>query len=85
MKRNPAGVVPKTAPTLATRPETEAMRIRDKYPGLAKRADTGSRQAAMRLFCIECMGGIARDVSGCKSTACALWPYRMAGRRKERP
>ena len=32
---------------------------------------------AIRLFCIECMGGQKRFVKDCESAHCALWHFRM--------
>lgn len=51
-------------------------RLRQQYPGLSKRADTGSRQAAIRLFCLECMGGNSAEVKKCCARECPLWSYR---------
>jgi len=56
--------------------------IRAKKPGMAKRAAAGSRQAAIRLFCLECMGGQRQLVSGCGDRLCSLHAFRM-GRKME--
>lgn len=41
------------------------------------RAWTGnSRKAAMRAFCLECMGFESAGVNGCTAPACPLYPYR---------
>jgi len=45
-----------------------------KYQGLAKQQRDGSVVAAVRLHCIECMGGIAFDARGCEAVDCFLWP-----------
>lgn len=50
--------------------------IREKRPSLASRADRGSRAAAIRLFCLECMGGSAHMVRDCDTRECPLWSYR---------
>lgn len=42
---------------------------------LRSRAKT-SRAAAVKLFCIECMGGVRADVRSCTATTCALYPHR---------
>jgi hypothetical protein len=51
--------------------------IRRKRPGYAKRADKGSRSCAIRLFCIECMGGVSAEVKKCEATDCPLHSFRM--------
>jgi len=50
--------------------------LRAKYPGLDRDAKQGSRRAAIRLFCLECMGGSSGDVAGCEERICPLWLYR---------
>ncbi len=57
--------------------------LRAKYPGMARMADSGRRQKAIRLFCLWCMGGSAAEVERCGSFECPLWPYRR-GRGVER-
>ena len=52
-------------------------KIRTKFPGWAKQA--GARPA-IRLFCIECMGGSYRDATTCETTDCFLWPFGLAAR-----
>jgi len=52
-----------------------------KYPGLAKDA-TRSPRAAIRLFCLECMGGNSAEVAKCTCTPesilpCPLYRYRF--------
>ena len=51
--------------------------LKAKYPGLTARAET-QRLAAIRLFCIECMGGSGRDAKACAQKDCFLWPHRGA-------
>lgn len=53
--------------------------LRAKFPRLAKSADKSSRKAAIRLFCLECMGGSPSDVRACDSKDCPLHNYRMGG------
>lgn len=55
--------------------------LRQRKPMMAERAQT-SRSAAIRLFCLECMGGNAASVRECTQKTCFLWPYRM-GRRQD--
>lgn len=33
-------------------------------------------EAAIAVFCQECVGYVRGQVSGCSSTACPLWQYR---------
>ena len=41
------------------------------------RAWTGkSRKAAVRAFCLECVGYESAEVNRCTAPACALYPYR---------
>ncbi len=41
------------------------------------RAWTGkSRKAAIRAFCLECVGYQSAEVNRCTAPACALYPYR---------
>jgi hypothetical protein len=42
---------------------------------LRARAKT-SKAAAIKLFCLECVGGVRADVRDCTSSACALYPHR---------
>ena len=35
-----------------------------------------SRKAAMRAFCLECMGYQSAEVNRCTAPACPLYPYR---------
>lgn len=51
--------------------------IRDKKPTLAKHADNGRASAAIRLFCVECMGGSTADVRRCTTTECPLHNFRF--------
>lgn len=51
--------------------------IYKKHPGLTRKARTGSKLSAIRLFCLECLGGSSQDVKGCTDTVCPLWSYRL--------
>jgi hypothetical protein len=51
--------------------------IREKRPALAKKADNGTPSAAIRLFCLECVGGSALDVRNCTAPECPLLNFRM--------
>jgi len=54
--------------------------IRTKLSGWAKRADSGSRQAAIWLNCVECMGGDMGAARSCEARECFLWPSGLAAR-----
>ncbi|RPJ39801.1 MAG: hypothetical protein EHM35_01455 [Planctomycetaceae bacterium] len=58
--------------------------IRAKYPALAARAERGPK-AAIRMFCIECMGGQKADAKACRVEACFLWPHRGASWKPDSP
>lgn len=49
---------------------------------LRGRAKT-SRAAALKLFCLECVGCERAAVRDCTDQACALWPWRPYQRREE--
>lgn len=49
----------------------------EKLLGMAKAAQTEPRKA-IRLFCLECMGGSRRDAETCETKECRLWPFGMA-------
>lgn len=53
--------------------------IRSKRPQLAARATRGAC-SAIRLFCLECVGGIAAEVRDCTANECPLYGFRF-GRR----
>jgi hypothetical protein len=55
--------------------------IRSKRPGLALAAMKGGRLAAIRLHCIECVGGSFAEASRCETSDCFLWIHGPAGRR----
>ena len=57
--------------------------LRQRFPGLAKRANSGSRQAAIRLFCMECMGGQTKEVNTCEENVCPLHPFRIDSHKKQ--
>ncbi len=51
--------------------------IPPKYRAMYKRAMSGgSRKAAMRIFCLECVDYSEMEVSLCTDTNCPLYPYR---------
>ena len=52
--------------------------IPKKFQALYRKAMTGkSRRAAIRSFCLECVGYQQAEVDRCPATACPLHPYRL--------
>jgi hypothetical protein len=59
--------------------------IREKLPKWTRLAANGSRQCAIWLQCVECMGGSLRDAKTCEAkTTCFLWPHGLAAREVKR-
>lgn len=53
--------------------------LREKHTELAKRCyDERKREAAIRLFCLECQGGNVGEVRRCSATWCPLHHFRMS-------
>jgi len=51
-----------------------------KFRGLYKRAWAGaSRKAAVRAFCLECVGWSEDEVRRCTAPACPLYEFRLHG------
>jgi hypothetical protein len=54
--------------------------IPGRYRGNYEAGISGeSRKAAVRSFCLECMGWSSPDVRACTALACPLFPYRIKG------
>jgi len=52
--------------------------LRERLPGRCSKADYGrSAVSALRLNCVECMGGNSQMVHTCETYDCFLWPYRV--------
>jgi len=51
--------------------------VREKHPKMAQRADSGSRAAAIRIFCLTCMGGQVSLVRSCTAPRCPLYNFRL--------
>ncbi len=52
--------------------------IPKKFQALYRKALTGkSRRAAVRSFCLECVGYQQAEVERCSATGCPLHPYRL--------
>ncbi len=63
--------------TIATEYE---LRIPPAHRGRYRRASTGrSRKAAIRAFCLECVGWSSKEVKLCTSPGCPLFKYRITG------
>ena len=47
------------------------------YQSVFLRAASGrSRTAAIKAFCLTCVGFCREDIKGCTAPACPLFPYR---------
>jgi len=58
-----------------------AITVGKKHPKLAKKAlYANSAKAAIRLFCLHCVGDSAKDVKNCTDIECPLWRYRLGGK-----
>lgn len=45
-----------------------------KYPKVARNA-VRQPKAAIKLFCLECVGGDYGEAKRCAESSCSLWPY----------
>jgi hypothetical protein len=51
--------------------------VPNKYKEIYNRAMAGnSRKAACRIFCLECVQYIPKEVKLCTDKGCPLYPYR---------
>ncbi len=56
--------------------------IPEKFRKLYQRAMKGrSQSAAIRSFCLECVGYVQEEVHLCSDQDCPLFPYRISGRK----
>lgn len=62
------------APPLS-RPVSPGRDVPALYRGIAQAA-TRSRAAAVKLFCLECVGYVRADVTGCTAPHCPLFRWR---------
>jgi hypothetical protein len=58
--------------------------LRRKFPGAAKAAKR-SPSPAIRLFCIECMGGSKLEAEACESRDCFLWLHGARAQHEREP
>jgi len=52
--------------------------IPKKYQGMYNRRNK-SRKAAVRSFCLECVGYMEKEVVLCSDEACPLFKWRLTG------
>lgn len=50
--------------------------LKAKFPKTVARAASGSRQSAIKLMCLECVGGEKPAIKACSDGGCAPYPYR---------
>lgn len=56
--------------------------IPQKFQKLYHKAKTGrSQAAAIRSFCVECVGYVQEEVKACTDRGCPLYEYRLTGRK----
>jgi hypothetical protein len=48
----------------------------EKYHDLLRRAQAGSRKAALKLKCLECSNWQRSEIAFCPILGCALWQFR---------
>lgn len=56
------------------------------YRSIFEKAATGRRpKAAIKAFCLACVGFVRKDITNCSATQCPLYPYRpyQAGQEDE--
>ena len=51
-------------------------RVEPRFYPLVQKVKKGSRAAAVKLFCLECVGFKTADVRSCTATHCPLWLFR---------
>lgn len=59
--------------------------LRAKYPRAAESAARGSCRAAVKLQCLECVGGTRQDVRDCSDRGCPLYVVRPYRTEAEQP
>lgn len=60
---------------LVDRPDTLGRDVPELYRGIAAQARR-SRAAAVKLFCLECVGFARADVANCTARRCPLFAWR---------
>lgn len=60
--------------------------LRSRLPATTEAAAKGtSRKSAIKLHCLECVGGRLQDVRDCTDLGCALYPYRPGASHAQTP
>lgn len=49
----------------------------DSYPGIFRKARTGSAKSAHRAMCLICVSGSRKEIKDCPTKNCPCWPYRF--------
>ncbi len=71
---------------LAEENTMERTDIPEKFRKLYERAMKGrSQSAAIRSFCLECVGYVQDEVHECTDKGCPLYLYRVTGRKVPLP
>lgn len=55
------------------------MDVPDHYQDMLERARKGSRKAAIRLMCLQCVSWSPAEVKACTVPDCPLFPFREKG------
>ena len=55
------------------------MEIPEHYQDMYERGRSGSRKAAIRCFCLQCVGWKPSEVRECTATDCPLYTFREKG------
>ncbi len=55
-------------------------KLRARHKHLDKASLDGAPLSCIRLFCLECMGGSAKEVAVCSAPKCPLYPLRFGKR-----
>ena len=50
-----------------------------RYKAMYREAVLGSRRAAIRYHCLECVAWLPSEVEACSAGGCVLFPYRLTG------
>ncbi|MCP4544935.1 MAG: hypothetical protein GY835_00560 [bacterium] len=59
--------------------------VKNMQKSRARAHRLGTRSAAIRAYCIECVGGESAEVRCCTATDCLLYPFRMGRKLDDTP
>jgi len=63
--------------------EHQTKKLRDipesRHKMYEKAVTTKSPRRAIKIFCLECCAYLPKQVDGCSSMGCPLYPYRLGG------